>query len=41
MRRVAMEGRSPIWGIQMLLTYLRKIVALTIVVVGRRMFVDQ
>jgi hypothetical protein len=40
--RVAVEGRSPIRGIQMLLTYLRKIVALTIVVVvGRRMFVDQ
>ncbi len=39
--RVAVEGRSPIRGIQMLLTYLRKIVALTIVVVGRRMFADQ
>ena len=38
-----MEGRSPIRGIQMLmLTYLRKIVALTIVVVvDRRMFADQ
>ena len=41
--RVAVEGRSPIRGIQMLmLTYLRKIVALTIVVVvDRRMFADQ
>lgn len=40
--RVAVEGRSPIRGIQMRLTYLRKIVALTIVVVvGRRMFADQ
>ena len=42
LKRVAVEGRSPIRGIQMRLTYLRKIVALTIVVVvGRRMFADQ
>lgn len=38
---LAFARASPLRGNQMLLTYFRKIVALTIVVVDRRMFVGQ